>query len=194
MKIDVLSNSTVKITLTRLDMKDYDVRYENLSRKSPDTKKLLSEVLKVVSLESDMFFDANADRLFIEAFPRSDGGCMLYISSLEEEERAMKPKKNELVSHLLTCHVEGVDNLAKLCSTLCSQKAAKGIEFTSSLYGKGSKFRLIVSAESGIMRLEAVLKEYGTVFYDDLSAASAREHYTEISAENAAEVISSCIG
>ena len=91
MKIDVLSGSTVKITLSGGDMRDYDVKYESLSRKSPDTKRLLGEVLKAVSLESDMFFDANADRLFVEAFPRSDGGCMLYISSLEEEEKSARP-------------------------------------------------------------------------------------------------------
>ncbi|MGN0598138.1 MAG: adaptor protein MecA [Ruminiclostridium sp.] len=197
MKIDVLSNSTVKITLSGGDMKEYDLRYENLSRKSPDTKRLLGEVLKAVSLESDIFFDANADRLFIEAFPRSDGGCMLYISSLEEEEKPSKPKRSkaaEKVCPLLICFVDGVESLGGLCRNLCSLKGREGICFSSSVYSEGGSYWLTVEAECDTARLEAVMREYGNVYSDRLAAAALAEHCSEIACGNGAEIIANSIG
>lgn len=197
MKIDVLSGSTVKITLSGGDMRDYDVKYENLSRKSPDTKRLLGEVLKAVSLESDMFFDANADRLFIEAFPRSDGGCMLYISSLEEEEKTARPKRSKAAGQVpatLVCGVEGVEALGSLCRTLCLLKEREGARFSSAVYSGGAGFYLTVEPESCAARLEAVLREYGNVCSDSFSAAGLREHCVEIAVGNGAETIADCIG
>ena len=197
MKIDVLSGSTVKITLSGGDMRDYDVKYESLSRKSPDTKRLLGEVLKAVSLESDMFFDANADRLFVEAFPRSDGGCMLYISSLEEEEKSARPKRGRAAAQApttLVCGVEEVGALGSLCRTLCLLKEREGARFSSAVYSCGTGFCLTVEPEGCAARLEAVLREYGNVRSDSLSAAGLREHCTEIAVGNGAETIADCIG
>ena len=192
MKIDVLSGSTVKITLSGGDMRDYDVKYESLSRKSPDTKRLLGEVLKAVSLESDMFFDANA-----EAFPRSDGGCMLYISSLEEEEKSVRPKRGKTAAQApttLVCGVEEVGALGSLCRTLCLLKEREGARFSSAVYSCGTGFCLTVEPEGCAARLEAVLREYGNVRSDSLSAAGLREHCAEIAVGNGAETIADCIG
>jgi len=84
MQIDVLSQNTLKLTLSRLDMFDLDIKYESLSGKNPDTKRLLSHVLRTVRLDKSAGVDFSGERLFVEAFPRPDGGCMLYISCLEE--------------------------------------------------------------------------------------------------------------
>ena len=83
MQIDVLSQNTLKLTLSRLDMSDFDIKYENLSGKNPNTKQLLSNVLRTVKLDKTAKVDFSGERLFVEAFPRPDGGCMLYVSSLE---------------------------------------------------------------------------------------------------------------
>ncbi|MCL2087375.1 MAG: adaptor protein MecA [Oscillospiraceae bacterium] len=93
MQIDVLSQNTLKLTLTRLDMFDLDIKYESLSGKNPETKRLLSHVLKSIQLDKKVGFDFSGERLFVEAFPRPDGGCMLYISSLENESFAKRTKR-----------------------------------------------------------------------------------------------------
>ncbi|MCL2036111.1 MAG: adaptor protein MecA [Oscillospiraceae bacterium] len=93
MQIDVLSQNTLKLTLSRLDMFDLDIKYESLSGKNPDTKRLLSQVLRTVKLDKSSGVDFSGERLFVEAFPRPDGGCMLYISSLTED------SKNKSLSH-----------------------------------------------------------------------------------------------
>jgi len=90
MRIDVLSGNTLKLTLNNSDMADMGIKYETLSEKSEQTKNLLTRVLDTVklnaSVDGNMRFDFSGERLFVEAFPRPDGGCMLYISCLKESE------------------------------------------------------------------------------------------------------------
>jgi negative regulator of genetic competence, sporulation and motility len=91
MQIDILSSNTLKLTLSRLDMFDLDIKYESLSGKNPETKRLLAHVLKSIRLDQlnhKTGFDFSSDRIFVEAFPRPDGGCMLYVSSLGDENGA----------------------------------------------------------------------------------------------------------
>jgi negative regulator of genetic competence, sporulation and motility len=92
MQIDVLSSNTLKLTLSKFDMNDLDIKYESLSPKNPETKRLLAHVLNSIQRESKTGFTFSGERLFVEAFPRADGGCMLYISCLEEE--AAKPARS----------------------------------------------------------------------------------------------------
>jgi negative regulator of genetic competence, sporulation and motility len=93
MQIDVLSSNTLKLTLSKCDMSDLDIKYESLSPKNPETKRLLAHVLNSIQRESKTGFTFSGERLFVEAFPRADGGCMLYISCLEEE-TAPKPARS----------------------------------------------------------------------------------------------------
>ena len=93
MQIDVLSQNTLKLTLSRVDMFDLDIKYESLSGKNPDTKRLLSHVLRTVKLDKSAGVDFSGERLFVEAFPRPDGGCMLYISCLLEEREREREKE-----------------------------------------------------------------------------------------------------
>ena len=102
MQIDVLSQNTLKLTLSRLDMFDLDIKYESLSGKNPDTKRLLSHVLRTVRLDKGSGIDFSGERLFVEAFPRPDGGCMLYISCLLEQERAQEHERNHSRSKVST--------------------------------------------------------------------------------------------
>ncbi|MCL1867050.1 MAG: adaptor protein MecA [Oscillospiraceae bacterium] len=145
MQIDVLSQNTLKLTLSRLDMFDMDIKYESLSGKNPDTKRLLSHVLRTVRLDKSAGVDFSGERLFVEAFPRPDGGCMLYISCLLDENERFhsfvpadrKPVKLTAKSssakqsqtaktsitpttqkHRLLCKVAGVTDLAGVCRGL----------------------------------------------------------------------------
>ncbi|MCL1823315.1 MAG: adaptor protein MecA [Oscillospiraceae bacterium] len=94
MQIDILSSNTLKLTLSRLDMFDLDIKYESLSGKNPETKRLLAHVLKTIRLDQKVGFDFSCERIFVEAFPRPDGGCMLYVSSLEAD--SGKKRKSSL--------------------------------------------------------------------------------------------------
>lgn len=95
MQIDILSQNTLKLTLSKLDMFDLDIKYDSLSGKNPETKRLLAHVLKSIQLDKRVGFDFSGERLFVEAFPRPDGGCMLYISCLENDAASKRSKKSK---------------------------------------------------------------------------------------------------
>jgi len=92
MQIDVLSQNTLKLTLSETDMRELDIKYESLSPKNPETKRMLATVLRGVRRENKPEFAFSGEKLFVEAFPRSDGGCLLYISCLEDERRSKEER------------------------------------------------------------------------------------------------------
>ena len=81
-----MSGNTLKLTLNKFDMTDMGIKYETLSKKSEQTRNLLTRVLDAVklnaSVDCNVRFDFTGERLFVEAFPRPDGGCMMYISCI----------------------------------------------------------------------------------------------------------------
>ena len=202
MQIDVLSQNTLKLTLSRLDMFDLDIKYESLSGKNPDTKRLLSHVLRTVKLDKSAGVDFSGERLFVEAFPRPDGGCMLYISSLtEERERvhsfapekkvvrltaktsAVKPKSEKML-----CRFDSIKDLDGACKNLSWQSEHGRLELESVLFGNSSEYRLLLCGNNKKL-ISAVVSEFGEVLPEhEIDFTS--EHYKIIVGENAIEKMS----
>lgn len=89
MEIDVLSGNTLKLTLDKHDMTDMGLCYETLGA-AEQTGWLLRQVLTDVQqsaarLNHEDKLNFMQSRLFVEAFPRADGGCMMYISGLDKK-------------------------------------------------------------------------------------------------------------
>jgi negative regulator of genetic competence, sporulation and motility len=201
MQIDVLSQNTLKLTLSRLDMFDLDIKYESLSGKNPDTKRLLSHVLRTVKLDKSSGVDFSGERLFVEAFPRPDGGCMLYISSLNEDGniekkavrlsakpspqlssgRRLKPKETQLL-----CRFDSLKGLEGVCRNLSWQQAHKRTAVTSSLYTDGSEYRLLVTCDDTKL-INTIVGEYGEILDCERDLAHTREYYKLLAANDAVE-------
>jgi len=210
MQIDVLSQNTLKLTLSRLDMFDMDIKYESLSGKNPDTKRLLSHVLRTVKLDKSTGVDFSGERLFVEAFPRPDGGCMMYISALSGKEQGFsssssspsddrervhlftpdkktvkltaKPKKSES----LLCCFDSLKNLEKACKSLSWQNKSG---FTSALYSNGNEYRLFISGENKKL-VSVIVCEFGELL-DESELSFTNEHYKLLVTENAIEQMNS---
>jgi negative regulator of genetic competence, sporulation and motility len=204
MQIDVLSQNTLKLTLSRLDMFDMDIKYESLSGKNPDTKRLLSHVLRTVKLDKSAGVDFSGERLFVEAFPRPDGGCMLYISCLlEERERerlhSFAPEKKTVrlnakpvprKSETLLCRFDSVIELDGACKALAWQGR---LSLHSSLYyGKDEgEYRLVLHGDDKKL-ISSVVSEYGELLTSDEISFTC-EHYKLIADGNAVEKMSSVL-
>lgn len=206
MQIDVLSQNTLKLTLSRLDMFDLDIRYESLSGKNPDTKRLLSRVLRTVKSDKNNGVDFSGERLFVEAFPRPDGGCMLYISCLLNEKdetpfpvvkksKTSEPlikKKNE--KSKLLCKFTSANALGGVCRNLSWQLSqgklsSSGLGLESVLYNKNGEYRLLL--RSGVPELiSAIGSEYGEVLNADEELPFTNEHYNILVPENAVQKMS----
>ena len=213
MQIDVLSQNTLKLTLSRLDMFDLDIKYESLSGKNPDTKRLLSHVLRTVKLDKSSGVDFSGERLFVEAFPRPDGGCMLYISCLEEERSreaypsrsplryapppskrgATPPAQRETArstgaskAEKLLCRFKSVKELDGACKSLSWQQINSKINISSQLYSNGDEYRLFISGTHKRL-VSAIVSEYGELLTQEYELSFTCEHYKLIVHENAVE-------
>ena len=81
MQIDELAGNTVKITLDPSDMDGYRIKCEDISGDSRTSELALSRLISCLSEDHDL--GLCGERLLVEAFPKSDGGCTLYISCLK---------------------------------------------------------------------------------------------------------------
>ena len=205
MQIDVLSQNTLKLTLSRLDMFDLDIKYESLSGKNPDTKRLLSHALRTVKLDKNAGVDFTGERLFVEAFPRPDGGCMLYVSCLEES-NSSKPDTAEkrtvsLASKIAPstaiqtkpaktseslCALDSIKSLERICKSLSWQITAGRLELESKLYEKNGEYRLLLRSNNKNL-ISAIGAECGAMLRIESHLPFTYEHYNLVAADNAVE-------
>ncbi len=165
-------------------MLDYDINYERLDRKNPETKRLLIELLEAVRDEKNI--DLSSEKLYVEAFPQNDGGCLLYISVLNDK---LKPKI-ELYSEIV-CEISDICELLPLCSKL--YKSYSHLLRSSELFFNEKTYRLIINTFSkSDIKLSTFLSEYGNLIgKGEVISASTREHFINIIDKDAVEKLSS---
>lgn len=183
MLIEIISESTVKVTLSKSDMEDYAVSYEELDRKNPETRQLLLELIDIIEEEKSL--DLCAEKLFVEAFPQSDGGCLLYISIIDSNLK----RKNNLYNEIV-CTVPDTESLIALCKQLYQFYCH--LFRKSELYRDSDSFRLIIHTFSKSDRkIRMLLSEYGTILgASPVLSELTREHGELILEDNAVERLS----
>lgn len=187
MKIEPLDDKTVKILLSKEDMESFQITYEEMDYKKADTKRVLLSLIDAVKKESSI--DLSKGRLYIEAFPYADGGCILYVNLLGPAGQTHPPKHKTSFDTPLIYRFDG---LPALCA------AAKRL---NGRYGhailKNALFRLDGSyclslytyfkLDDPISRL---LGEYGQYFGKGaVASALLREHGQELLAQDAIQTI-----
>ncbi len=181
MYYDALSRNTVKITLTREDMKDWSIKTESLRARTADSKRRLTSVLRKLQSENAVFPDHKAERLFLEAFPSDDGGCIMYVSTLGTD---LLPSEPEKKCKTLMCITRTFTDLTGLCAGLPREVRA------SALYRLGNGYCLILKTSvSGESAVSHIIREYGELSDDPLDIACAAEHGSVICASGAVSVI-----
>lgn len=189
MKYDSLSRNTVKITLSEAELREYSLCAETLCARTAETKRGLARLLKRMKL----FSGYKAERLFLEAFPRADGGCILYVSSLGanigETVRIGAESAGEApgTRYEVMGRVESFPLLVRLCAGLC--RFCGNAETRVYAYEDGS-YRLILSGDRRETETaKHLIGEYGETVTDDLGIRAAAERGRLICGESAAEKI-----
>lgn len=114
MTIEIISSSTIKIILDEEDMLQYDISFEKLDRSNPKTKRMLVELIKSIKDETNI--DLSSERLFVEAFPKEDGGCLLYLSMLSSSTKS-NSEKNSLYCSVI-CRLSNSDELIEVSAQI----------------------------------------------------------------------------
>ncbi|MBQ3842726.1 MAG: adaptor protein MecA [Ruminiclostridium sp.] len=183
MYYDTLSRNTVKIVLTRGDMDRYSLESESLRTRSAESKRSLTGFLKKFQSESSLFKDHKPERLFLEAFPSDDGGCVMYVSTLGTG--VMPAQEPEDRTETVMCTVGSFSDAAHFCRCI-SGKAER-----SALYRLGADYCIIVGADTGAMcDICRIAEEFGEMTDEPSDIAYITEYGDEICGSGAAELIS----
>lgn len=189
MKIELLDDKTVKVLLSKLDMYNLNLTYDEMDYKSPGTKKVLMQLLDEVKKQIKV--DMTKGKLFIEAFPYADGGCILYVNLLDGTELSspsMKKKKTGFDTPIICC-LEGINDLSALAIRLASDFSHMILK--STLYLMNKKYYLVLYTYCKMdSKISAIISEYGKLFGKGaVTAAIIFEHGELIIAENAINLL-----
>lgn len=175
MKIDILSETTLKLTLTEEDMKESKICYETLSKQSKDCRRALERLIgqgaspKSAALAAELLEEEN--RLLVEAFPSADGGCMVYLSALNRskskrkqpntentQSKNKKPTSDYNLQHSQNSQLLDKQKTAspiifetdsgELLGKLCRRletERKSGVEFSSKLFSNNIRYRLALT-------------------------------------------------
>ncbi|HBH94402.1 MAG TPA: hypothetical protein DDX91_01520 [Ruminococcaceae bacterium] len=204
MRIDVLSETTLKLTLTESDMEDSRLCYEALSRQDGGCRKALEKLIegslspKNAALAAELLEEES--KLLVEAFPSSEGGCFIYLSSLnrsKSKRRPVKSKNSDSGAELLSREIQASpvifetdsgELLGRLCRCLVSEKK-RGLSFESKLFSDGKYYRLaLIPLNICGERLAGLMKEFGQVHFSELTAAYTGEYFRLLAGKGAAEI------
>lgn len=181
MNIEYKNNNTIKILLTKYDLNKYNITYEELDYKNIATKKFLHSILKNIHQISNI----NSYKIFIEAYPTKDDGCLLYIN-LEDKN---KVKSSNSFNTPLIFIFDNINMLTNTCNKLFNENLYMIIK--SSLYFYNDKYYLSIYSYCRMEeKLCNILKEYGHfIGKGSIFSSFLQEHSREIISENAIEII-----
>lgn len=189
MRIDILSKTTLKLTLTADDMNNYDLCYEALSERGSDCRKTLGRLLKqaeeaeAAAMAAKLLSEER--RLFVEAFRRMDGGCMLYVSALNGHKRKISLEEDAAP---ILFEAANQRDLGNVCRCLLALRE-RGARFSSRLFTDGIGYRLeLIPQNTCRSRVIRLFNEFGNSLNDELTAAYTAEHYRVVIREDAADI------
>lgn len=83
MKLVRHEKNSLRISLSPKDLDLLEVRPEEFDYDLPKGRKIIRELFEKAKQEVD--FDVGHDKVYIQLYPKQDGGCELFIIKLEEE-------------------------------------------------------------------------------------------------------------
>lgn len=183
-------DKTVKVVLSLADMKELELSYDDLDYARPETQKALNRIIRRVNAE--LSINLLASKLFVEAYPYADGGCILVINKIQQD----RPSQTKYKLGFDTPIIYRVKDLAAL-SSLSKRLASTHLHIItkSSLYLAGNEYVLMLYTYFKMDdALNMLLSEYGTYIGKGvLASAIIKEHHQELIAQNAIETLENCL-
>lgn len=124
MELILISDSKLKIMLTRDDMQQYALNCDTIDYDNTETRRAFWNILDEAKHRTG--FDAAAERVFIQLYPSKEGGCEMYVTKLGFDEtrasRALLPggssKRGVLRSRICAYRFARLDDLLTVCRRL----------------------------------------------------------------------------
>ncbi|MBQ4625769.1 MAG: adaptor protein MecA [Clostridia bacterium] len=187
MKISSPAENRIIVDLNEQDMIELDITYDEMDYSTIETRRVIWTVLDAAGKVLGKTLDPSR-RMVIEAVPRSEGGCTLFFTILEDSKNGFRQKstlKKQVDS--LICEFSDLDSLFSAVSRL--EEGVCAVE--SSLYENGGSYRLIISSPFDSARLRRFFSEFCVVSScEKLQCEYTKEHWQLIAPNNALSLLS----
>lgn len=187
MHIELISKSTVKITLSATELDSYGLNYDMIQTESSETRCLISEIIDRLLLIKDI--DLSREKLYIEVFSDKLGGCLMYISgargkNLTETETGTFPENAAEAVYFCRSISELIDSARDI-----KMKLGRNVK-ASSLYYSDDDFCLIIAIDNDFLLKSMKQPCDSNAAGSHIRAAHIREHCTPVLEEKAVERLS----
>lgn len=192
LKIEIIDEKTIKILLSVEDMQEFHLTYEQMDYNDTVTRKAILSIVQ--KIRQDTTVDLEMNKLFIEAFPDTSGGCILYVNLIEAQQmQSLKSGKQSFDTPLIFI-LENIDLVAGVSSRLMKEHSHLIIH--SSLYQMEQRYYLLLYTYCRMeKKIICLLKEYGSYLGKGaILSAFVHEHGKEILKDNAIETITQYLG
>ena len=186
MNIEASNENEITVDLTRQDMTELDISYEEMDYANIETRRVIWTLLDKAGQALGRDIDPTG-RMMIEAMPRQNGGCVMRFTILREEKREPRAQKSlvKREESVLTYEFRDVNDLLD-CAQRFWQMGFPPMQ--SSLLAREGCYRLLLRTPRGSRRLDAFFSEYARVCAGGaVTAAVTQEHWQTVAARDALE-------
>lgn len=94
MVYEMIAPNVYKVLVTQEDLSEYGLTYQSLDYSNNVSKEFLSNLIDEVMKISGDSFDTNKAKAYVESFPDTQGGCVLFVSLSQMTKPSVTPKSN----------------------------------------------------------------------------------------------------
>lgn len=180
MELILISDSKLKIMLSKNDMTKYALRIEDIDYDNTETQRAFRSILDEAKHKTG--FDAARKRIFVQVFPSRCGGCEIFVTKLEKgvnaEDLSVSVARKKANS---VYRFSDIDSLLSVCALLLQ----RGYTGESSAFCDENSYYLSISGEHIFIDEYAEMRENKNYIYHIL------EHCNRICSKGAVETLAS---
>ena len=191
MDFSLIGPDKLKVDLSARDLEQLGIDYEDLDYKDERTRNVLIDL--IVRGRAQAGFSPRSAKLYIEIYPRQDGGCVIYYTRLANGQLgaggSFLPGPTPVVFAF-----EDTETLLLACAKVHALYRHRILK--SSLYSRGRHYRLIIyPLDLGGSICVSFLREYARLVGEGATlAAHIEEHWQLLCAEGAIELLAGIEG
>ncbi|MDR2908632.1 MAG: adaptor protein MecA [Oscillospiraceae bacterium] len=187
MDFSLIGPDKLKIMLTREELEELDIQYDEVDYSDSETRRTLLKLLEQGSAEAG--FHPRRSRLFIEIFPGGGGGCVIYYTRVSGGEVLSQGRfvPGPVPAVFAFKRAETLIECCKKFMPLCGHRIYK-----SALYRLKGRLRLVIWPLDYNDRLSvSFLSEYGRLVGEgNLLFSHIEEHGETVLESDAVETVS----
>ena len=200
MEFILISDSKLKVMLTKSDLDEFDICAEDLDYSNTETKRMFWDIIG--RAKKSVGFNCDGMQVLVQLYTSRDGGCEMFVSKLgascraqedgELPEMRYKPlyKQERATYRTGAFGFDSLEWLISVCKRLCSI----GYSGESSAYlGDDRRFYLFLNGldAAGYLRVDeySFISEYGSSENTEATIGYLYEHGKLLREKDAVEIL-----